>query len=1159
MLRIKRLSLQGFKSFAQPSTFEPHHAITGIVGPNGSGKSNLVDALAFVIGESQQKAIRTPRIDDVIFAGSSELSRSNHSEVRLEVLDLDKGDEYFITRRLFSGGTSEYLINAKSVRLKELSSLLVEHNLEGESSFIISQGEVEKQLVSSSLELRKWFDNVLGLTNLIEKRRLTLNKIEKNNDNLSVIQNLIVEFESQIENLKIQAIAANRYRSLKNTEEVLLGKEIDLDIQHIKSSLSKIELDRIDFQHRINQITTEIVDKSNNISEQKNIISIKEKDFKFLQDEFYDLRVKFEQVKSNINHLNYQKKSIEDDIKTLELKVANINGSIDKYSQHLKINEEKKLKFADQLNIEEQTLKEIQKEFADHLLSKQQVEKEAFELKLKKDSLEKEYNSIQTTYKTREKYLQSLKDRQDQLTAEKNIIEQKIENQKLDKLQIEIQKLEHELEELKLTNEALSSKILELQQKSEVLNVENRKISVNHSKLIGELKGLEAQSDVEQNQLVINFLKSQGIRTQVLKDLLEYEEQHIPVLELCLGNLLSAFVITRAEFSELLSNKDLINLPPTDIFIIEQDPLKQVTSQLGIITGPQEIIQLLPEIHDTTFSSKYYEVSKNIVRIGTGKTLIQDSLKRNKRIKTLRSLISEDEIQLKSSQLSIDELSKELQIHIDQKNSLQKSINNKLKAYTELSQNQKKMVLENRLTIEKNNEIRVLLPEIKSNIEAEVLSVNQLKESMKSIFVELEEVTKKYSNIQIRVSEVSVIYNQKNSVIRNKTELLAKLDQELNKVNLQIKENQTNLVNNSALLAEIQVELNKSTNQLASVIDSINNFQQNKPLVSEIDLQKFKDKLFEHESQIKEFRKEHEQLNSELRRLELEKVQQESRKYRFDEETESLTNQLAVLEQRIQKELSERSYDAIEYQLPNFDFPEVRWITESTDLSKTSKRKIREILTRINSAVEYIGNVNLLAEPQLKEIEQKLTSYQDQIDDIKTAQDNLLQSELELKTEAINRFKTRLKETEQNFYTIFKTLFGSGSSVIKLQDPEDVLYSPIDVQIQLPGKKTTNLNLLSGGERSLLFIALFFAANAVSSCGFLILDEVDAALDDANIIKFKRLIKEWSKQMQIVIVTHNRTTMEIADKLIGVVNQPKGVSIVVPVELQEAAKKFHYN
>lgn len=1160
MLRIKRLSLQGFKSFAQLSSFEPHHAITAIVGPNGSGKSNLVDALAFVIGESQQKTIRTSRIEDVIFAGSSDLHRADHSEVRLEVLDLDKGDEYFVTRRLFTGGTSEYLLNAKSVRLKELSSLLVEHNLEGEGSFIISQGEVEKQLVSTAIDLRKWFDDVLGLTFLLDKRRITLNKIDKNSDNLAVIQNLVIEFEHQIKNLQVQSVAAQRYRKLKHNQDVLAYKELSIDINHLKSNISKIKTDRDEFDSKHQNLVAEIEVSTQRLEEVKLELKQKEELRKFKQEEYSDERVQFEQAKAQVDQLKFKYQSIDEELQKTKVK-AEVALADERKFRLL----ESELKKSWQILVssyasakEALEITTSQKSEADDAFKI--LDKEYFERKIEIDQLEREIRENTKSHANLKSQLLSLDNRIEILNTEIESITKLIDQTRTDSLTKSLHAEQINLDKINLE---LTTTIEDLQKNQSELDLhssKSRKLQDQLARYNGELARLETQDDTDLEKAKRIFLAKHDIKPIQFSELCDYNEDALPFIELAFHSILRAYVVTSQELVKAKSAEEVNQLPPTDFIVVNNIDELSEKIRLQYITGPKVILQDIENTKNFEGATHWVQVSKNHIRLGSGMSPVQDSLKRTKRIKELNSIILELENAKSALDTSIQDLSARVKFNTDARNKYQSQLSSTRQAVQKYTNELKNLEESNKKYIEKLNRNKVLVPELLETKQNLVKTVNFYEDKLAEIKANFEAARIVYEDLKVRVDDAKIRSRDINLLQKQADEQSKSYQNQLNKNELDTKVLSTKLENSVLVLSELEnitLELKSSLERLTKELA----IAEKQPILSlDSELSKHKDYIITLDAEIKEHRKQADDLYNYMRRIELERVQLESKKYRYEEDHEAFINQLALLQERLESSsLDIDAVNSLELDLPNFDLPETEWVSEHIDLEKISKRKLKELVIRIENALAYLGSVNLLAEPQLKELETKLESYNLQIIDLQKAQENLLQSESELKSEAVKRLEIRLRETEKQFQTIFKTLFGSGSCNIKLQDPKDLLYSPIEVQVQLPGKKTTNLNLLSGGERSLLFIALFLAANSVASCGFLILDEVDAALDDANIIKFKRLVKEWSKQIQIIMVTHNRATMEIADKLIGVVNQPKGVSIIVPVELTEATKKFHYS
>ncbi len=1174
---LKGIEVQGFKSFADKINLEFGQGITTIVGPNGSGKSNISDAIRWVMGEQSAKSLRGGKMEDVIFAGTQKRSPLGFAQVSI-VLDNKDGifkidyDTIKVTRRVHRSGESNYLINDKECRLKDIHELFMDTGLGKEGYSVIGQGKIDQILSNKAEERRNIFEEASGITKYKYKKNEAEKKLLQTEDNLLRIKDLITELESQVGPLETQSKKARKYLDLR---QMLKGLDINISIRNIDKQKEALKEGGKNFTIAFNQLNEEkkkLSELEADLEKETSSISgINEKITELRQQSFDieknsgDLSHRIDILNNTIGNNLKNCERIDEEIKALTEKI----GEGDKEAEALsKLIEEKNIekeKITKAVNRYDNELKALDDKI-DANLSKQEA------IKDKISSLISEISAQKAKLSGLDALLKNFDERKSSLSGDLNIkkeafIKATEEAEQIEKdkkeLQTQIKKATDDMESLKkdyfkLTDEMNSAKDEQNKIVSECNDLQSR---------VNVLKDLEDGYEGYAKS-VKSILTSQrdGVLGVVSK-LIDVDKKFVTAIEIALGGALQNLVtdnedtakkciaylkenrLGRATFLPLTSVKGtVLGNPPTDAkgYVgIASELLKTDAKFKGIIRNLIGHTVVFDNLDNAIAFSKKVGYKYKIVTldgqfISTGGSLTGGSVNKTQsllsrakeieelsaKIEKLRTIIDDNDDKIQSYRQSVNKMAEKK----EELTSILNTSETQMVRLSSLSDNNKRILKE----LEAN--IGMITNESGSVI-SEIADIDKQKEAINAKIVENEETIIGFkAQLDEALSEGEMLLAEKDKFTSSVTDdkiAFANIEKDIlvynEKIELLSKEKQVCAVEsieksnekgdfiaqNEELLKEIeaikdQITLASSTGEeLSKVIkEKVDAYE----LASQ--------KLVDGQKKLKE-------QNETIYVLQMEVSRIENQNSKLELECEHITSKLW--------DEYELTYNAaLEYKLDDFN------------MSASQKEA-----SSLRSQIKALGNINVDSIEQYKEVKERFDFLSNQKADLDETKKKLEDIIRDMQSVMTRQFKESFEIIRTQFDIVFKALFGGGSGRLTLTDPDNVLESGIDIEVQPPGKKLQNMMVLSGGERALSAIALLFSVLEAHPTPFCILDEVEAALDDNNVYRFSDYIKKYSEKTQFIVVTHRRGTMESADIMYGVTMQEKGVSKLLKLKFED--------
>lgn len=1180
---LKRLEVVGFKSFAEKSVVEFVPGVTAVVGPNGSGKSNITDAIRWVLGEQSAKSLRGGKMEDVIFAGSDSRKSLNYAEVTLilnnedHFLPIDYS-EVSVTRRVFRSGDSEYLINRQPSRLKDIIDLFMDSGLGREAFSIISQGRVEEILNSKAEERRTIFEEAAGVLKYKTRKKKAESKLTETQENLNRVNDILHELEGQVEPLKIQASMAKDFLEKK---EELEKHEVALTVYEIEELNRKWETSTKQFElHKEDEISlsSELQKKEAMIGEMRLHITDLDESISNLQSTLLHTTEELEKLEGRKEVLKERKKNASHNRAQLEKNILEISDKINHLNQ--------------QKNEQENIVANLEKE-AVSLQERLSEKRKQFELF--SENIDEKIENLKS------EYIDKLNDQASSKNEIKNI------NQQLEQQEKRTTKLEGENEKYLLERMVIEEKKLEFQ--SEILSVQEELEEQVLSFREGQ-KRFESLKQGYQNQektlyQAYQFLQQAKSRKEMLEEmeddfsgffqgvkevlkargkklagiegaiaeLIQVPKEFELAIETALGGAMQHIVVKDEESGRLaiqfLKQNSYGRATFLPLNIVKGKKLS--STQLQMIKGHHSFVGIADDL--VQFDSKYEEIILNLL----GNVVITKDLKGANEIAKLlqyrsRMVTLDGDVvnpggsmtggavkQKTSSLLSrkgeLEELKKKLVDMEDKTTKIENQVK-KLKQDIELQEQRLELLRKNgeRLRLQEQSlkgnlrEIEVEEKNINERLSLYDIEMKQFTEEKQTLLnrkIHLESKLKEYDIEITRLDEMILQLNEQRTTEKSSKESLGEDISDLKVAYAALNEQFTN---SKDRLQFIESQLSENEEKLIifkedlsilnSDMDNSHSGEEHLETAAKVKLQ---DKN-EIAKLISSKREERININS---RLEESEMDEKELKRRHKGLVEALKDEEVKLN-RLDVELENRLAHLREEYLLSFEGAKEQYQLEGSIEDARKKVKL------IKLAIEELGTVNLGAIDEYDRVSERFEFLLEQKTDLQEAKDTLFQVIDEMDEEMKRRFSQTFDAIRTHFEPVFQALFGGGRADLKLTNPEDILYTGVEIVAQPPGKRLQNLGLLSGGERALTAIALLFAILKVRPVPFCVLDEVEAALDDANVFRFSQYLKRYSVENQFIVITHRKGTMEGADVLYGVTMQESGVSKLVSVKLEDS-------
>ena len=1171
---LKEIEIQGFKSFADKTKVVFDQGVTAVVGPNGSGKSNITESLRWALGESSVKSLRGGKMPDVIFAGTESRKPLNYASV---VVTLDNEDGFIkdagqvikVERHIYRSGDSEYRIDGKKVRLRDVHDLFLDTGLGRDSFSIISQGKVEEIFNSKPEERRAIFEEAAGVLKYKTRRKETESKLQQTQDNLDRLEDIIYELDNQIKPLAKQAENARKFLDLDSQRKAIY---LDVLVAQIKENKTELELTEEELT-QVQELLTSYYQKREELEEENQTLKKKRQDLQAQmakdQGSLMDLtslisdlerklalsKLESEQVALNQQEAQARLATLEDKRKALSKEKAEKEANLEQLEESLAANnkelnrlEAELLAFSDD---PDQMIELLRERFVALLQEEADVSNQLTRIE----------NELENSRQLSQKQADQLEKLKEQLaTAKEKASQQKDEletaKKQVQKLLADYQASAKEQEEQKVSFQAQQSQLFDRldslkNKQARAQSLEN--ILRNHSNFYAGVKSV-LQEKVRLGGII-----------GAVSEHLTFDVHYQTALEIALGASSQHIIVEdenaatkaidflkrnragRATFLPLTTikartissqNQDAIAASPG--FLGMADELVSFDKRLEAIfknlLATTAIFDTVEHARAAARQVRYQVrmVTLDGTELRTGGSYAGGANRQNNSIfikpelEQLQKEIAEEEASLRSEEESLKTLQDEMAVLAERLEAI-KSQGEQARiqeqglylAYQQTNQQVEELETLwklqeeelNRLTEgdwqadkEKCQERLATIASEKQNLEAEIEEIKSNKNA----------IQERYQNLQEQISQARLLKSELQGQKRYEVTDIERLGKELDNLNLEQEEIQRLLQEKVDNLEKVDTDLLSQQEEEAKTQKA--NLQQGL-IRKQFELDDIEGQLDDIASHLDQARQQNEEWIRKQTRA-------EAKKEKVSERLRYLQAQLTDQYQISYNEALEKAHE-----LENLTLAE----QEVKDLEK---------------AIRSLGPVNLDAIDQYEEVHNRLDFLNSQRDDILSAKNLLLETITEMNDEVKERFKSTFEAIRESFKVTFRQMFGGGQADLILTEG-DLLTAGVEISVQPPGKKIQSLNLMSGGEKALSALALLFSIIRVKTIPFVILDEVEAALDEANVKRFGDYLNRFDKDSQFIVVTHRKGTMAAADSIYGVTMQESGVSKIVSVKLKD--------
>lgn len=1197
-MKFKKIEIFGFKSFANKIEVDIDDGIIGIIGPNGCGKSNFADAIRWVLGEQSAKTLRGGNMQDIIFSGTSKKKALSYCEVTLTFSEIEEKfnlpyTEMSVSRRLYRSGESTYLLNNNKVRLKDIQEKLLILGIGGEGYSIIGQGRVEEIISSKPIDRRAIFEEATGISGLREKKKTIENDLSKVEDNINNFNNLISEIGRQIAPLEKEALRAEKYNRIaedlkvhelniyfskkeerdKKTVEYLqflqsIKEELEQKTftknQHIKKTeLLNSQIDSLDEKLRkLNNKKLNLSVSNEKVSGELKVLSQR---IEFLERTNSNLKAENEEKRNLISDYNYkienylkEKNELQvsdsmykEEFQKLEIRLNEVRQLVKSYNEEVHKERDKMMSSYSQLADIKANLAEYKAKLAIH---KEQLNKEE-ETRVK--TAEKEF-IVKTKLERAEQQIADLRVQRDNYYI--NINKSKTEDitlvTKLDQLERQISKLENTISNCKLELTYINTDIEKnMGYSSAVRNI------VGDSKIDSEIKS-----------------RLLGVVGECVDVTAELEVAIATALGNFIQNVITQDKQTARYLIDHLKKKGYgrITFLPINGF-----KRRSLDSQFNFVLNMPGCLGIACEL------VKYDKKFDNIYSGLLGSTLIVDNLKNaieisNKCGGALRIVTLEgDEITVTGAMSGGSRRNNENSVIASKRQYAEKK--QQLQQAEENLENSKQERVTVKTDIQSNKKTIDELVEKTSKIDSEIACLNSVLNENQPI---RENYIDSLSKLDDEInSKKLIINNLENTILAVENEDVSLLNAN-DDVNNNVSEKQAELDKLNAEQNELSAQITLLRTSLASTSTRMKAVEENvSSITSQIQLDSNKIEvnfktIGQNENEIVTLKTEREQtvVNNcdinEINNINADIVSKEAEKVEIKAELSDIQSKLQAVNER----LTELSNDQIKYEsrMQNMEEAFEKLASDTRTkyevifnnfeddamkyrLSDYNLKEGLELVSTYRKQLSAMGSINLQASEQIREVKERYDENVRQKDDLCKAKDDILAMLLEITTEMITKFNNGFEKIQQSFTNIFRELFGGGNArlIIVPSETGDSLDDGVDIEVQLPGKSLKRISLLSGGEKALTAIAILFSILSLNPMPFCVLDEIEAALDEANVERFAKYLKNYSKKTQFIVITHRKPTMEFSDALYGVtMEEGNGISKVISVALKYAVENF---
>ncbi len=1168
-MRLKSLEIKGFKSFADKTVINLDNQITGIVGPNGCGKSNIVDAIRWVIGEHKIKTLRSDNLEDLVFNGSKSRNSSGLAEVSLTFENTKnllptEFNTVTISRKFYKNGESEYRLNDVTCRLKDITNLFMDTGVTSDSYSIIELGMVDDIIKDKEGSRRRMLEQAAGISIYKTRKKEAKQKLDLTELDLNRIEDLLFEISNNLRTLESQAKKAEKYLQIKAEYKEASVEFVKASLEDFNTTYQSLNVQQQQQVDKIFELDAIVNTENASLEVQKLELVKKEEELHLLQKTFNDLVDVLRGMENEKSLSNQRIRHLQQLVANTQAFISDAQKQIDTLQKATKESEIKKI-------TEEETLATL----------KQQL-----------DSLRSHLDDKRTIYDEQKSSVDKLRDEHQKLQlkqfdSEKTIA---IAENTISNITRSIQQLEEEKngkqEEIKIISEKKTADTSERERKQELLNNLLTKQEEATNKLLASQATLEnlrvslfeenRKLDSKQNEY--NLLKSLvdsldgypdsikflnknaqwNVSSILLSEAFNVKDEYRTSIENYLERYLNYYIVDNAEQAYnaihlLKENKK----GKAGFFILNEIntadntniPIEDTIPAMDVITCTSKYKSLLNHLlknvvitenanvlaNDSTIilqkDGSSFKTSKRIVGGSVG-IFEGNKIGRVQRLDTLKQ-----EIESLSGVVTVckNQISETQNLIVGFNQDLKETEINKTKEELSRLENtviQSEHKLENIQQQLAQNEqryasLKAQLQQTKDGIASTENVHKETKSQMTFAFDNLTQSQEKFKIAEGDYNKTNEEYNQQNIIITRQQSRINEIvnerairEQQLEELKQKIVVNEQQLVDTNNTLTETQAQLKLAEEKLT---DSLREKETQEKLLNEKDQQfyNFRNAIAEKETAVNSKRKEKEQSETALNTIK-----------------DSLTEmklQLASMKERLN----------VEFKV-NLDE-----VLKETRKSELALDELTAGVEKLKKRIENLGEVNPMAVDAFKEVKARHDFIVEQKEDLVTAKESLLKTIEEVELTANAKFKETFDKVRENFINVFHALFTADDNCdMKLTDPDNIAETSIEIYAQPKGKKPSTITQLSGGEKTLTSTAFLFAIYLIKPAPFCVLDEVDAPLDDANVGKFTKMIREFSNNSQFIIVTHNKQTMATVDVIYGVTMQEAGVSKLVPVDFR---------
>lgn len=1180
---LKRLELQGFKSFADKTILELMPGITTVIGPNGSGKSNISDAIRWVLGEQSMKSLRGTKSLDIIFAGTQNRKSLGFAEASL-VFDNSDGalpieyTEVTVTRKIYRSGETGYYINKVPCRLKDVLELFMDTGIGKDGYSIIGQGKIDEILSNKSEDRRHIFEEAAGIVKYRTRKQESEKKLEHTKLNLLRINDILTEIEGNLEPLQMQADKAKKYLNLR---EELKNIEIGLfvyNIEKYKQDLEKVVQD-------IDVMQSQCNDEEGRLER-----------VKILKEELKSSIDEITETIENMSNIGFEsQKQIEQlnsDINVAKTRIANNNENNDRYLKEIEEQNAKIKELKDEIEQKEAKKDNLKQ-------NKEKFEKELNEKQAELDKLTEKLSSKELEIEGYKHTVEENTDKKYELQSEINA--QNINYQNFEKRQVQIkQEMQSTISELdgtRLNKEDIAKQFNEIENKKNKAQNSLNEVAKQREEANQKIKSFESNINILSSEMRIKesrlkflietekekegYIKSvksllkdcENIKelgkgmNGVLANIIEVPDDLQTAIEMCLGASLQNIVTeTETDAKRLVEYLRKNNLGRASFLPISSVRGKKLDKIKGNESG---VIGIASDL--IKYNKKYEQIILNLL----GRTVIVDNMDTAIKVAkqngyTFRIVTTEGDLINPSGAITggsvakktvnilgrgkeIEKLEKEIK---NLKQKIEKLENDKqnyeesIEGILELSANLEKELQEIDITYATEKQKVISINE---NIEKLEKRLNRLKEEQANLEKQKEEAVSTKGDLQVEINKI-VEQNEELSKIITEFAELNKDDQkyidDLNFDITNLKISVSSFDESEASIQEIQERINQELeNAHTSIENKKTQIEQIKKDNEELEksiqetlqkIEEVKESVNSSSSKIEELKKERAQKSEKLSKQE----DEITAKFKVIEDLKGQLVKLDVKKTKIEEDINGiinkmwEEYELTPNNAEQYQKPENVALTQ---------RRVNSLRTEIRE----LGSVNVDSIEEYKNLKDRYDFMSEQRLDLENTMSKLRKVISDMTQIMKEQFKEKFKVINKNFGEVFAELFGGGKAELTLEDEENILECGIDITVQPPGKKLQNMMLLSGGEKAFTAIALLFAILKINPAPFCVLDEIEAALDDVNVFRYADYLKKFTDHTQFLVITHRKGTMEVADTVYGVTMEESGISKLLSMKLKQ--------